>query len=98
MHGTDPKNEVDSTQHSLVQQMLINLNNVSGTMSGAEDIRLSETSLPFRNSEMAIWDMFSWSCQWPPGIAKAAKRGYRETAKERGWGRTLVNAHFHCAR
>lgn len=77
-------NEVGSGSHSLVQQIFIKPNNISGTVSGAEAIKLNETgSLPSKNSEMsgpemAIWEAFSWRCQGPLGTAKAARRGVGE--------------------
>lgn len=90
MCRTDLRKEVDLLSPSLIQQIVTKLNNISDTISDAKNIKLNEATLPSRNSEMEILETFSWRCQWPPGIPKAAKRGYRKIAEKEVQGRTLV--------
>lgn len=63
MCRTHLKNEVGLVSHSLVKQRVIKFNNISDTISGAKDIKLNKITLPFRNSEMAIQETFSWRGQ-----------------------------------
>lgn len=87
MCKNDLQNEVDLVTHSLVQQRVTTLNNMSDTMPGGEDIKLDEAKLQrWQNSEMAIWETFLWRCQWPPGIAKTTQRGERRGGKGRAGG------------
>lgn len=82
----------------MVQQIVTKLNNISDTISDAENIELNEATLPSRNSEMEILETFSCKYQWLPSIPKAAKKGYGKIAEKEFQSRTLVKAYFQGSR
>lgn len=84
--------------HSLVHQIFISLNNISYTMSGAKVIKLNETTVPSRNSEMnGLERQFGRHFLGGAMASRYSKNCQEEQERERRrgvQGRTLLKAHF----